>query len=227
MDSGPKATENAIKTLCRIVELRENQFTAFRQFFHEVQPELEYVKRGSEATYPIEGIGPRTYFNVMQAVERLRSSPNVTAERFWTESFPLYTQESQRYASRQIVKLAYMIDPMSQDSYPNGFNFENEPIYPVKWQPGQKFKEFFDTAFPTDAHDVWTASSKHMSLKAWKLHQRLKLIIVRTDDLAEHLVYNPKTKSLAVFHQVEWLKAQIQHVKERKLDEDVEVSLAA
>ncbi|KAF2676772.1 hypothetical protein K458DRAFT_424526 [Lentithecium fluviatile CBS 122367] len=63
--------------------------------------------------------------------------------------------------------------------------------------------------------------------KAGKLHRRLKLEFVPTSDLAEHLVYNPKTKSLAVFHQVEWLKAQIRYTKDRKLDEAVEVSLAA
>lgn len=223
--TGSDSLEDALKALCRVCKLTEHQFAAFRQFYDEATQEARLLRYDDRIIIPIDSIGLPTHESVVQAVNKLRSSPEKTAEAFWTEAFPHCI--NQKDAARQTVKLAYLIDPASQDDYPNGFRFENEPIYPVKWQLEQKFKDFFSAAFPTDTQYVWAASSKQTSLKAWKLRQRLRLEIVGTNDLAQHLVYNPKTKSLAVFHQVEWLKAQIRYTKDRKLDEAAEVSLAA
>jgi len=217
--------DDALKALCQVSTLTESQFAAFRQFYDEVRPEIRPPTYDGGIVIPINGIGLPTHESIVQAVNKLRSGCEKTAEAFWTEAFPPHV--NQKNAARQTVKLAYLIDPASQDDYPNGFRFENEPVFPVKWQPKQEFKDFFNAAFPTNTQEVWAASSKQTSLKAWKLRQRLKLEIVRTDDLAEHLVYNPQTKSLAVFHQVEWLKAQMRYTKSRGLDEAVEVSLAA
>lgn len=228
-DGGVQSIEGALKVLCRVCKLTESQFAAFRQFYDEARPEARAVGHDGGTVIPIDGIGLPTHESVVQAVKKLRSSSEKTAEAFWTEAFPHYVYDNQRDAAWQTVKLAYLIDPASRDHHANGWSFENETVYPVKWKPGQKFKDFFNAAFPTDTQNVWEASSKKASLKAWKLHRRLKLEIVPTNDLAEHLVYNPMTKSLAVFHQVEWLKAQTLHSKamDRKLDEAVEVSLAA
>jgi hypothetical protein len=218
--------DDALKALCRVPELTESQFGAFRRFYDTVRPEVRSPKHEGGIVIPIDNIGLPTNESVVRAVKKLRSGCEKTAEAFSADAFPHHV--NQEKAVRQTVKLAYLIDPASQDDYPNGFRFENEPIFPVKWELRQTFKDFFNAAFPVaDTQEVWTASSKQTSLKAWKLHQRLKLQIVRTNDLAEHLVYNPQTKSLAVFHQVEWLKAQISHTKNRKLDETVEASLAA
>jgi hypothetical protein len=217
--------DDALKALCRVSTLTESQFAAFRRFYDEVRPEVRLPTYDGGFVIPINGIGLSTHESVVQAVNKLRYGCEKTAEAFWTEAFPPCV--NQEGAARQTVKLAYLIDPASQDGHANGFRFENEPIFPVKWQPEQKFKDFFNAAFPTNTQEVWAASRKHTSLKAWKLRQRLKLEIVRTDDLAEHLVYNPQTKSLAVFHQVEWLKAQMRYTDGMKFDETVEVSLAA
>lgn len=221
-----ESLENALKVLCRVNKLTETQFAAFREFYDEARPEVRLAQHDGGTVIAIDGIGLPTHESVVQAVKTLRSSSEKTAEAFWTETFPHCIIQNQKDAARKTVKLAYLVDPASQDDYPNGFRFENEPVYPVRWQPEQQFKDFFHAAFPTDTQDVWAASSKQRSLRAWKLH-RLKIQIVRTSDLAEHLVYNPKTKSLAIFHQVEWLKAQIRYIRDRKLDEAVEVSLAA
>lgn len=216
------SVNDVLKSLCRVSELTKSQFTAFRQFYDEVQPTVPY---DNGTVIPIDNIDLSTHKSVVQAVSKLRSNPETTAEAFWTEAFPHYIHK--QHAARQTVKVAYLIDPTSQDDYPNGFRFENEPTYPVKWRPDQKFKDFFYAAFPIDTTDVWRASSKQTPLKAWQLCRRLKVEIVRTDDLAQHLVYNSKTKSLAVFHQIEWLKAQIRYTKDRELNESVEASLAA
>jgi hypothetical protein len=219
------ALEDALKALCRVSTLTESQFAAFRRFYDEVRPEVRPPTYEGGIVIPINGIGLPTHESVVQAVNKLRSGCEKTAEAFWTEAFP--PRVKQEDAARQTVKLAYLVDPASQDDYSNGIIFENETVFPVKWQPKQKFKDFFNAAFPTNTQEVWASSSKQTSLKAWKLRQRLKLEIVRTDDLAEHLVYNPQNNSLAVFHQVEWLKAQIRYAERRELDEAVEVSLAA
>jgi hypothetical protein len=225
-NGGTVSFDDVLKLLCRVSTLEASQFSAFRRFYDMVCPEVHLHKYDGEIVIPIDNIGLPTNESVIRAVEKLRSECEKTATTFSVDAFLSYVNRDK--AARQTVRLTYMIDPASQDDYPNGFRFENEAIFPVKWKPEQTFQEFFKTAFPiANTQEMWTASSKQTSLKAWKLHRRLKVQIVRTDDLAEHLVYNPQTKSLAVFHQVEWLKAQISYIKDRKLDETVDVSLAA
>jgi hypothetical protein len=219
--------DEVLRTLCRVPTLTTSQFVAFRRFYDTVCPEAPHlVNSHGGILISIDNIGLPTNESVIRAVGKLRTGYKNTVVTFSANTFP--SNVNQERAVRQTVKLAYLIDSASQDDYPNGFRFENEPIFPVKWRPEQTFYDFFKTAFPAAAgtQEVWTASSKQTSLKAWKLRRRLGLDIVRTDDLAEHLVYNPQAKTLAVFHQVEWLRAQISHVKDRRLGEAVEVSLA-
>lgn len=225
--SGAVSLDDALKALCQVSTLKDSQFGAFRRFYNNVRPKAHLPSHDGEIAISIGGIGLPTHAHVVQAVNKLRSGCEKTAEAFQTEAFPNYKRNVQEEAARQTVQLTYLIDPASQDNYPNGFRFENEPVFPVKWQPKQNFRAFFNNTFPTNIGEVWAASTKRASLKAWKLHQRLKILIVPTDDLAEHLVYNPQTKSLAVFRQVEWLKAQMRYSKDRALNEPVEVSLAS
>jgi hypothetical protein len=220
--------DDALKALCRDPILTESRFAAFRCYYDEVRLGVRPARHNGDAIILMNCLYPSTHESVVRAVEKLRSGSGKTAEEFWTETFP--SCDKQIDAAWRTVKLTYLIDPASQDSYPSGFRFENESVFPVKWKSKQTFRDFFNTAFPTadtKIQEVWKASSKRTSLKAWKLHKRLKLNIVPTNDLAEHLVYNPTTKSLAVFHQVEWLKAQVRYTENRELDEAVELSLAA
>jgi hypothetical protein len=228
--NGPRAiaVDDALKVLCRDPILTESKFTAFRYYYDEVRLGVHPGRLNGDTIIPIERSYPLTHGSVIQAVEKPRSRSEKTAETFWTEAFP--SDDNPIDAARRTVKLTYLIDPASQNSYPIGFRFENESVFPVKWESNQTFREFFNTAFPTTdpkVLEVWKASSRRTSLKAWKLHKRLKLEIVPTNDLAERLVYNPHTKSSAVFHQVEWLKAQVGYVENRELHEPVELSLAA
>lgn len=164
---------------------------------------------------------------MLEAVEKLRFGHDKTANAFSMETFSHGVDQG--IALRQTVKLAYLIDPASYRGYSNMSQFENDPNFPVEWKSEQTFKDFFNTVFPTttNTQELWTLSTGKKSLKAWKLRQRLKIRIERTDDLAAHLVYNPARKSLMVFHQVEWLKAQIKLIDPENLDESVETSLSA
>jgi len=219
--------DDALETLCRVPTPVKCQFEAFRRFYDEVCPEAHFRPIGDgETVIPIDGVSLSTHASVVQAVTRLRSYGK-TAALFRTEAFPHCKPLARHQVDpvRQTVQLAYMIDPASQDDYPSGFRFGSEPDFPVKWQPEQNFRDFVKSTFPTSAGESW-ALDKRDSLNAWELRQRLKIRIVPTNDLAEHLVYNPSTRALAVFHQVEWLKAQVRYTKDRELDEVIDASLA-
>ena len=106
------------------------------------------------------------------------------------------------------------------------YGIESEHVFPIKWLPSQTFVEFFQSAFTADLMEFWHSSIRKHTLRAWKLNRRLGIQIRPTNDLAEHLVYSPTTKTLAVFHQVEWLKCQVRRTLERSLEESIEMSFA-
>ncbi|EUC40535.1 hypothetical protein COCMIDRAFT_30543 [Bipolaris oryzae ATCC 44560] len=226
-NSSVSLDDDTLKALCQVTELEKFQFRAFRQIYQDVGPGVRPSQYKGDVTINIKRLGLPTNKSVVEAVQKLRSGYEKTAEAFSAEAFP--PDVNKEIALQQTVKLAYLIDPASYDVHPKVFRFENEPVFPVKWESSQTFEDFFNTAFPitTNAQELWTASTEKRSLKAWKLCQRQKIRIERTDDLAEHLVYDARKKTLMVFHQVEWLKAQIYNTKMRALDEPVKTSFSA
>lgn len=121
--------------------------------------------------------------------------------------------------------MAFAIDPASRDDFSKGYKVENEENSPVKWQLDQTLVQFIQSAFAATTPDSWPVSMASSRLRAWKLKHRYGIQIVPTNDLIQHLMYNPRHRTLSVFHQVEYLKAHVQHSAERSLSETVEMSL--
>ncbi|KAL7799928.1 hypothetical protein V8C37DRAFT_366041, partial [Trichoderma ceciliae] len=214
--------KDVIKALCQVDEPTESQFRAFRRFYHEIT----HFNQIGDVSISISRAGLSSHGDVLEAVARLQSQCDRELKMFQRGAFPDCPSGDREKATRITVQLAFMIDPCSRDGFPMAYRIENEHIFPVKWLPSQSFIQFFHTAFPTESQECWRFSTRRNSLRAWKLKKRLGIQIRPTNDLAEHLVHNPRMKTLAVFHQVEYLKAQIRRTADRSLDEDAETSFA-
>ncbi|KAL6693793.1 hypothetical protein J3F84DRAFT_379934 [Trichoderma pleuroticola] len=216
---------DAIIALCNVAEPVKSQFVAFRRFYHEMTHTDEQT--GDISVYS-GNPGLASHTAVLRAVDILKYLCNEASglEAFQQAAFPDCLPKERKAAARITARLAFMIDPSSRDIYSMLYRIENEDAYPVKWLPNQTFIQFFHAAFPTDSEDCWYSNNKCKDLTAWSLRKRLGIVIIPTNDLAEHLVYNPKRKTLAVFHQVEYLKAQVRYTADRSLEESIEMSFA-
>lgn len=67
--------------------------------------------------------------------------------------------------------------------------------------------------------------TRKTSLKAWKLTKRYGIKIKGTNNLLEHLVLDPKSMTLKVFHQVSFLRAHLKKSKQEPLNLYFEESL--
>ncbi|KAL7942803.1 hypothetical protein V8C42DRAFT_140241 [Trichoderma barbatum] len=215
---------DAIKALCNVAEPAESQFVAFRRFYQE----MTHFDQTRDVAISIRNPGLTSHAAVLQAVAMFKSQCNETLdlEAFQRATFPNCLPKDRELAAKITTQLAFMIDPSSKDGFPMAYRIENEHNFPVKWLPTQTFIQFFHTAFPRESVDCWRSDTRCKRLRAWKLKRRLGIQICPTNDLAKHLVYTPRTKTLAVFHQVEYLKAQVRYTADRSLEESVEMSIA-
>ncbi|KAK3361600.1 hypothetical protein B0T24DRAFT_691480 [Lasiosphaeria ovina] len=141
--------------------------------------------------------------------ETVRHNVGSCTQEFHEAAFPQIAHADQERAARLVVKVAFMIDYASKD----GFSVQDDANFPVKWQPVQTFVDFIESTFPHDASSPVPprAFTGDRGLKAWKLKARYATGIVPTNDLVQHLLYDRRTRTLSVFHQTAWLKAQIRH----------------
>ncbi|KAL7907763.1 hypothetical protein GGI35DRAFT_481415 [Trichoderma velutinum] len=216
---------DAIIALCNVAKLAKSQFVAFRRFYHEM---THFDEQIDDNSISIGNPGLTSHAAVLRAAAILKSLCNEAfgLEAFQQAAFPDCLTKEREAAARTTARLAFMIDPSSRDRYSMLYTIENEDAFPVKWLPNQTFIQFFQTAFPTEPLDCWRSNTECQSLTAWMLRKRLGIKFLPTNDLAEHLVYNPKLKTLAIFHQVEYLKAQVRYTKNRSLEESIEMSFA-
>ncbi|UNI16373.1 hypothetical protein JDV02_002809 [Purpureocillium takamizusanense] len=73
-----------------------------------------------------------------------------------------------------------------------------------------------------DSLNIW----RHKKfLKAWKLRKRYKIKLRHTNNLLEHLSYDPLTRVLRVYHQVSFLRTQLEKTRNEPLELSFEDSL--
>ncbi|KAI2611814.1 hypothetical protein GGR54DRAFT_632799 [Hypoxylon sp. NC1633] len=133
------------------------------------------------------------------------------------------TTAEREHISRAIVSVTFMIDCNEKDYYPRGLHGEGPR---AKWEGSQSFVGFLDTSFPYQEDDTaGVTSSQKTSLKAWKLVKRYGIKIRGTDNLLEHLLYNPRERSVSIFHQVAYLRSHLRRSRDASLDSDFAQSL--
>lgn len=170
---------------------------------------------------------------VLEYSRSLCASPHITRDQL-IESFsskaPNTSEVEREHVARSVVSVTFMIDCDSKKYYSQGFGRESLPG--ATWENDQSFLDFVKQSFSVELRrsaDRWEsvkdALDEKKSLKAWKLVRRCGMKIRPTNNLLEHLQYEPKEKVLKVFHQVAFLRAALRRTKEQPLDLDFEQSI--
>lgn len=112
------------------------------------------------------------------------------------------------------VQTMAMVDPNAGQT--SGLKFPPTSYRPSPWLPREPLVYFLGRSF--DEGSEYAASPERIApLTAWNLQKRTGVVFRRTDDLREHLIYDPRSHTLFIFHQVCLLKNQLKRAKKRGL----------
>jgi hypothetical protein len=107
------------------------------------------------------------------------------------------------------VHLMVMIDCTIVDSHSEGYEIDG--YRPSKWQSSERFIDFIHNSFPLDTGadrlQILEAQRNCNMLKAWKLKKRAHVTFKPTDDLREHLLYDPRENTIRLFRHTAFVKA--------------------
>lgn len=137
--------------------------------------------------------------------------------------------EARGYAVRALLKASLMIDCAPKEQSPKRQRIVD--FVPRPWEQLQPFAQFVERCFPSPAqskkvrHQSPDALEQRRKLKAWKLKWRYAVRLRPTDNLAEHLAFDPKRRKLLVFRQVGFLKAHLHRSRGEDIDTGFRESL--
>ncbi|KAI1204837.1 uncharacterized protein F4807DRAFT_445239 [Annulohypoxylon truncatum] len=169
----------------------------------------------------------QSHDDVLQCVKSLYEQYSLSRNDITRSWFPGRgsVPAEREHILRIVVNVAFMIDINEKDYYPELFNSEGP--HRAKWEKDQAFVDFLEKSFlPLQrgaATNVNLGNKK--SLKAWKLTRRYGITIMATDNLLEHLLYNPKEHTLRIFHHISYLRSHLKHSKDMDLELDFSQSL--
>ncbi|CAM6005191.1 unnamed protein product [Sphagnum balticum] len=149
-------------------------------------------------TVQIQPSALNSHDDIRRLALELRADPHSTREEFKDRVFPQNfadpeTAVEQERAINVAVQLMLMIDCSDKDRHCE--IYEVGGFRPVRWQSSERFTDFVKKAFPNEVHDqgnVRTAMKEKNALKCWKLKKRAHIKFLPTDNLAEHMLYDPE-----------------------------------
>ncbi|RSL95485.1 hypothetical protein CDV31_013882 [Fusarium ambrosium] len=201
-------------------------FSAFFRHYNEVLSPSTFGHAITEIESPVL----KSHEDVLSCVQILRSNPALTFNDFLDVAFARKDAKpsEKEYAARLVVSAAFMINCASKDYYSEGF--QSGTATRAKWEPNQGFADFLGKAFALNPISTVDQDEKRSvpnrgSLKAWKLVKRSNIRIQPTNNLIDHLLYDPKDRVLKVFHQTMFLQSQIKRYKNVDFDLTFEESL--
>jgi hypothetical protein len=145
----------------------------------------------------------------------LRANPQSTRKEFRDRVFsssltePLITND-QDNAINFVIQVMLMIDCADKDRHWECY--EVGGFRPVCWEDSKSFADFVGGVFPIEVHDhekVRMALREKNALKCWKLRKRANIKFLPTNNLAEHLLYDPADNAIRIFHQTAFIKAHL------------------
>lgn len=164
----------------------------------------------------------RTHEDILNVARNLKLDPNRTRLQVRSASFLTFTEspgmlEDRNRAIDISARLMLMINC---SAYLQSPRFEIDGFRPSTWKDNQTFADFVTSSLPPGQPVVHLTSPMLKKLKAWKL-RRAHLELIATDNLVEHLLYDPDDNSVRIFHHAAFLKAQIRRTSGKDLDCDM------
>lgn len=195
-----------------------------------------YAQTSNDAVISVGNSVLQTHSDLLQCVKVLQKSTASTFDDFIADCRVLQRvseRKEKEYIVNTLINVLFMVDCGLRDYYSNKFQKSNLGF--AKWEGAIRFYEFLKEILqdqgigPSDILSQPTqgvdAVKNKKALKAWKLISRYDIEIKPTNNLLEHLSYNPSIRCLKVFHQVSFLKAQLQRTRDETLTLGFEQSL--
>jgi len=162
--------------------------------------------------------------DVLRYSKDLKHNPTMTRSQLMSLS-PVsnVSEKDKEDAVRAMVKVAFMIDCAAKESHPEGFAVGD--FAPLKWEINEWFVDFATRAFPSstlrslsELAKIRDAQVQKKCLKAWKLKKRYKIKFRGTENIAEHLLYDPEEGTVKVFHHTAFLKSHLLRSRDQPID---------
>ena len=165
-----------------------------------------------------------SHSQLQQLVQCLRDNPSSTRKEFEAIAFPKdFKEQDLQHAVKVIVKLGFMLDCTRKNVLSkSAYNAQRGIPW---WEPNKTFADFVASSFPKHKADEGYEPDDFPTVYAWKLKQRCKINFEKTDDISEHLLYDRDTRTLKVFHQMAYLRMQLQRHAYPIEDVSIEESL--
>ncbi|KAF2143093.1 uncharacterized protein K452DRAFT_226286 [Aplosporella prunicola CBS 121167] len=142
------------------------------------------------------------------------------------EGSEAYTREMTELnrALNLAVQLLCMIDCSAKEKHSH--DFELGDFKPVEWRKEETFVNFLKRILPVADPGMCFSREKKNKMKAWKLSKRAGITFKATDNIVEHLLYDPKDETVRLFHHAAFLKAQLDSSTNHSMSIACEESLA-
>ncbi|KAL4787632.1 hypothetical protein BJX76DRAFT_345500 [Aspergillus varians] len=165
-----------------------------------------------------------SHADVFECAKRLRLNPASTREELASTLSPngSIVQSVKDNAIRSVIRVMFMLDCSLKDMYSP--NFKVGDYSPTSWEASDSFVSYVERALPKQ-EGAFDAYKHKKNLKAWKLKKRYKLQFRPTDNITEHLLYDPLTRTVHVFHHTAYLKAHLRPSKDEPIDQQASESL--
>ncbi|GJC82249.1 hypothetical protein ColLi_05087 [Colletotrichum liriopes] len=160
--------------------------------------------------------------DVLLAVDLLREDPSLTKESTAHKVEEALARRRSQTKIDSLINLAVqvtvMVDCAAKERHSTGFAVGG--YRPISWLQKETFLDFVMRSFPTNADSaaaerVEAAVDEKAALKAWKLQKRLGLQFRGTHNLSEHLLLDPRSNCLYLFHHAGFLKAQLRRARDQ------------
>ncbi|KZL88130.1 hypothetical protein CI238_04915 [Colletotrichum incanum] len=158
--------------------------------------------------------------DVMLVVDLLREDRSLTKESTAHKVDEALARKHNQTKIDNLINLAVqvmvMVDCAAKERHSTGFAVGG--YRPISWLQKETFLEFVTRSFPTNADStaaerVEAAVDEKAALKAWKLQRRLGIQFRGTHNLSEHLLLDPRSSCLYLFHHAGFLKAQLRRAR--------------
>jgi hypothetical protein len=168
-----------------------------------------------------------THDEILELIQHLRTSTRLTRREFKDRVFresPTgdFTETDHEHSINVAIQLLLMVDCADKARHWEGY--EVNGYKPVTWRDSERLTDFMERIFPTNpAHREASRAAlqeKNM-LKGWKLQKRSRVKFVPTNNLVQHLLYDPQDNSVRVFHHTAFLKAKLRLSADLPLDADM------
>jgi hypothetical protein len=120
-----------------------------------------------------------------------------------------FSEDDLKNALNIAVQASFMVDCVATEWHASDFRLGG--VRPTCWEANEDFCTFMTRTFPlsTKKKKARVVLENYESLKGWKLAKRIGISFKLTNNLADHLLYDRRHRTVYLFHQVAFLDAQL------------------